>query len=205
MRTNIAFTSFLWGILLLFGCATPKPALHVVIDSISESSISNRLYWLLPANKAINTDDLQFKEYASYVGRALIKQGFVPAESPEEANVGIFLAYGVSDPQNLQYSVPRMTYSSQHGSGSTMYSGTYTTYSRYMTLNAVDLDEYRQTGKFAQLWKTTVASRGSSDDLRLVFPTLVAASAQYLATDTGKRVEVKIYETDERVAEIKGK
>jgi hypothetical protein len=71
-------------------------------------------------------------------------------------------------------------------------------------MDAVDLDEYRQTEIEVQLWKTTVTSTGSSGDLRRVFPILVAASQQYIGKNTGQKVEVDLYESDESVIEIKG-
>ena len=163
---------------------------------------------MLPGDKNVSGEDLQFKEYVSYVNYALTKQGFVPAESFEEANMGIFLNYGISGPQESQhtYLSPVLGKVEGGGLGITGFSprsGTHTTYSRYMILEAVDLVEYRTTGKTAQLWKTTVTSTGSSGDLRRVFPALIAASSQYIATSTGQRINVALDETDDQIAEIK--
>ena len=44
---------------------------------------------------------------------------------------------------------------------------------------------------------------GTSDDLRRIFPLLMAASVPCLATDTGHKVYVTIYEDDDSVKEIK--
>lgn len=177
---------------------------------------------------------MQFKEYASYVRRALIKQGFAPAESFESANVAIFLVYGIGDPQQEQYSysVPTWgqtgvsssyttgtintygsfssytgttTYTPTYGvTGSRTHTGTRISYFRFMILDAVDLDEYKKSQTEVQLWKTTVASSGSSGDLRQVFPILVAASQQYIASNTGKKVSFSLREGDSRVLEVKG-
>jgi hypothetical protein len=73
-----------------------------------------------------------------------------------------------------------------------------------MVLDAVDLDEYKKSKNEVQLWKTTVTSSGSSGDLRRVFPILVGASQQYIGKNTGQKVEVDLYEEDERVSGIKG-
>jgi hypothetical protein len=54
-----------------------------------------------------------------------------------------------------------------------------------------------------QLLKTTVSSTGTTDDLRRIFPMLMAASIPYLATDTGRKVYMTMYETDPVVQEIK--
>ena len=97
------------------------------------------------------------------------------------------------------------TYTPAYGiTGSTTHIGSYTTYFRFIVLDAVDLDEYKKSKKEVQLWKTYVTSSGSSSDLRRVFPILVAASQQYFGKNTGQKVEVNLDEEDERVTEIKG-
>ena len=215
------------------GCATTQPQFSVMVDSIGGAIAEKNSYSLLPGNKETKADDLQFKEYAAYVNRALIKQGFVPAESFEKANVAIFLVYGIGDPKESQYSYAlptwgqtgisssytsgtvssyggygsysgTTTYTPTYGvTGSTTHIGSYTTYFRFMVLDAVDLDEYKKSKKEVQLWKTTVTSAGSSGDLRRIFPILVAASQQYIGKNTGQKVEVDLYEEDERVIQVK--
>ena len=233
MRARFSALTILVAVLLVSGCATVQPQFHVKVDSISDRSVDKNLYILLPGNKDTKAEDLQFKEYAAYVNRALIKQGFVPAESFEKANIAIILVYGIGDPKEHQYSysIPTWgktgvsssyttgtissyggygsysgatTYTPTYGvTGSTTHTGSYTTYFRFMVLDAVDLDEYKKSKKEVQLWKTTATSSGSNGDLRLVFPILVAASQQYFGKNTGQKVEVKLYKEDERVVEIK--
>lgn len=234
MRAKSSAIILLAAALVVSGCATVQPEFNVRVDSISGGSVDKKSFILIPGNKDTKSDDLQFKEYAAYVNRALIKQGFVPADSFEKANVAIFLVYGLGDPKEHQYSysIPRWgqtgvsssyttgtinsyggyglysgttTYTPTYGiTGSTAHAGTYTTYLRFMVLDAVDLDEYKKSNKEVQLWKTTVTSSGSSGDLRRVFPILVAASQQYVGKNTGQRVEVDMYEEDEQVIGIKG-
>ena len=232
MKFRVAITALVLGVLILSGCAATATKIHVKVDSISGVESSKNKYILLPGNKDTTAEDLQFREYASYVNRALIKHGFVPAQSGQDANVAIFLVYGIGDPQEHQYtySLPTWgqtgvssshttgtlntyggygsysgttTYKPKYGITSRTYSGTYTTYFRFLVLDAVDLDEYRKSEKEVQLWKTTVTSSGRSGDLRLVFPILVAASQEYIGKNTGQKVEINLYETDERVVEIK--
>lgn len=269
MKFNRIFSCiFFLGILLLSGCAMTQPKFKVQINSISSSSDNSdennkNSYILLPGNKKIKAKGLQFKEYENYVNYALIKQGFVPATSAQEANIAIFLTYGISDSQTHQqtYAVPvwgrtessssytgdlqlhkdkhskpqreeskffppgkpgsnsnTLTISSGHRSslgttlhapnygivGSNTHTDTYTTYFHFMTLDAVDLKEQKKTGIKKQLWETTATSTGSSNDLRSVFPILVAASQQYIGKNIGKKVNVNLYESDKRVVDIKG-
>lgn len=225
---------FLFTFFLLSGCSANNPPFRASVDSIGEVTEFKRRYVLMPGDKDISPEDLQFKEYATYVNHALWKQGFSPASSLEDANVVIFLMYGIGDPQEHQYSysIPTWgqtgvassytsgsfrgfggygsysgttTYTPIYGvTGSQTYSGNYTTYFRFLILEAIDLDEYKRSEREIQLWKTTVTSSGSSEDLRRVFPILVAASQEYIGKNTGRKVEVSLYETDKRVVEIKG-
>ncbi len=222
------------SILFLHACAV-GPRFQVNIDSISDSGteIKNR-FILLPGSKDFDQGDLQYREYAAYVERALLEKGFVKANDFDDANVAIFLVYGIGDPQERQftYSLPiwgqtgvassstfgtvntfgntgtysaTTTYTPTYGVvGSSTHSGTRITYFRYFWLDAVNLDEYRRTEKVNQLWKTTVTSMGSSGDLRQVFPVLVGAAKEHFGTNTGKKVKVTLFENDKRVLEVKG-
>ena len=224
----------LLAVMFLVGCAS-APKFHVSVDSISAPNASTKTsYVLLPGVKDVNEGDLQYQEYASYVERALSSKGYLKAASFQEADIAIFLAYGIGDPETHQYTYSLPTYgqtgvasSNTYGTvnsygntatysgtttytptygvtGSTTHSGAYTTYFRYMFLDAVDLDEYRKTKKEKQIWKTTVTSSGSSGDLRRVFPILVAASKPHIGSNTGKKVSVILKEADKRVAEVIG-
>ncbi len=82
--------------------------------------------------------------------------------------------------------------------------GTQITYTRFIQLSAYDLEEHRNTNEEVQLWGTTAVSTGSSGDLRLVFPVMVAALAEYIGEDTGKQIKIVLCENDKSVQEIKG-
>jgi hypothetical protein len=81
--------------------------------------------------------------------------------------------------------------------------GTYTTFTRHIHIWAVDMWKYFYKAKFEEEWETTIISTGSSSDLRSVFPFMLAAASPYLATNTGERVSVDIYEDDPRVTAIR--
>ena len=219
---------------LLQACAV-GPQFHVNVDSISAPEAASKTkYVLLPGVKDVEVGDLQYREYAAYVERALTSKGYTKTSSFAEADIAIFLGYGIGEPETRQftYSLPTYgqtgvssantygtvntygdtatysgttTYTPTYGvTGSTTHTRTKTTFFRYMWLDAVDLDEYRKTEKEIQLWKTTVTSTGSSGDLRQVFPILVAASKPHIGSNTRKKVKVILSEDDKRVTEIKG-
>lgn len=97
------------------------------------------------------------------------------------------------------------TYTPQYGiTGYQSHIGTSITYNRFIFLGAYDLEEYIRTKKEVQVWETTAVSTGDSGDLRQVFPVMVAALSKYIGKNTGKQIEVSLFENDVRVKEIKG-
>lgn len=224
---------FILIITLLSGCAVATKY-SVTVDSInSQMSESKKAYTILSGLKGVVPTDLQFSEYAAYVERALSARGFTKAERIEEANVLIFLAYGIGDPQEnvYTYAVPvwgqtGTSSSNTHGtvnsfgnsasySSTTTYTPTYgitgfmpmvgsnITYFRFLVLDAINYDEYKQSQKIVPLWQTIVTSTGSSGDLRSVLPVLVAASKPYIGNNTRKKVNFQMAEDDRAVMEIK--
>lgn len=224
---------FCFLLLSLSGCAT-TPKFYVDIDSISSSNADlKKKYILFSGEEDVKDTDLQFIEYTKYIDNALISIGFVKANKVEDANIAIFLVYGIGNPQEHTYSYvlpmwgqtgvsSSTTYGSLNTFGNTAtYSGTttynptygvtgyipatgsYVTYFRFLKLTAVDLDEYKKSQKTNQLWQTTVTSTGADGDLRFVFPILVAASKEYLGSNTGKRIQIILTAEDQRVVEIK--
>lgn len=200
----------------------------------SPTAASKKTYELLPGNDGTTWDDLQFQEYAAYVIRALTYQGFELATDSEEADIAIILAYGIGDPKTQQYSYTIPVWGktgvssskttgniSSYGnsasySGTTTYTPTYgvsgyrtgtgtsTTYSRYIIIGGFDLEQYEATGKAVELWHTNITSSGSSGDLRRLFPVLMGAAASHLGTNTGQKVTVRLYESDDMVTSVKG-
>jgi len=206
---------------------------HVNVNSIGNSLQKQNTYVLFSGNKDTDVNSLEFKEYAKYVNNALKEKGFIET-SFKKASIAIFVSYGIGEPKenNYSYSTPiygqtgysssrttgtvntygnntsysgTTTYTPTYGvTGSQSHSGVYITYFRYLILDATDLNEYKKTKKQIQLWKTTVTSTGSSGDLRQVIPILVGASKNYIGSNTGKKLLIKITEDDKRVLTVKG-
>lgn len=228
MRDSI-LTVLILAVTLLGGCAL----MHVYVDSISaQNAEMKRRYVLLSGLKNINPDDPQFKEFACYVEKALALKGFIKANDFEDAELAIFLTYGIEGQENLiTYLLPvwgqtGISSSFSHGSITTSgdittYSGwttyipsygitgyipivkTHETYFRFLIIDAVDLEEYKRSQKIVSVWRTIVTSTGSSNDLRRVFPVLIGASKSYIGADTKKKIKVTIREKAAPVREIK--
>jgi hypothetical protein len=174
----------------LFFIALALPALtacggafQVNVNSFSNNDgMSGKSYILLPGNKGVTPVDLQFKEYAGYVRKALEKRGFIRAVDFEKASVAVFLRYGIGDPQRqyYSYSMPLFgqtgggtsTFSASTfgGRGTTTTTGTistpprfgvvgsvsgtdsYDVYHRYLILEAVDIEAFKKTQQIGRRW-----------------------------------------------------
>jgi hypothetical protein len=216
---------------MLSGCTTMQPIrFHSSIDSLARpDAAAKKRYVLMPGGKDVDVGDLQFQEFASYIDKVLTESGFVKAPTFQEADVAIFLAYAIGDPQTYQYTYSLPTWGktgvssantygtvSSYGnsatySGTTTYTPTYgvtgyttqiasnTVYTRFLFLDAYDVATYVKENKMNQVWKTSVISTGSSNDLRLVVPYMVTAMKPYFGANTGRKVEVEILADDPAV------
>lgn len=191
------------------------------VDALATSEAqAKRRFIILPGDKQMEEQDLQFIEFKSYTETALLKQGFSKANSLEDGDVVLFLKYGVGEPQTQQYSyeVPIWSnfgfypYSRRYRSypmmptygiaGYTQHIETYTLYQRFIVLDAYGMTAYRQKQAPQQLWKIRVQSLGQSNDLRLMFPYLLAAMQPFLGSNTGHMLSVEIDELNPLVREI---
>lgn len=230
---NIFLASLFVGVAFLSGCAGMQPTRFVSnVDSLAQAdAVAKKRYVLLPGGKGVDAGDLQFQEFAAYVEKVLSEKGFVKAATFQDADVAIFLAYAIGDPQTYQYtySIPTWgqtgvsssntygtvssygtysgttTYTPTYGvTGATTHVGTDTVYSRFLFLDAYDAPTYMKEKKMTQVWKTSVVSTGSSGDLRLVVPYMVAAMKPYLGTNTGRKIEVQVPADDPAVQVLRG-
>lgn len=218
-----------FSIFLLTGCS---PRVQVSINSIGNQPQHYQSYTLMSGMKNINPDDLQHQEYVRYINKALQSKGLKPTTFAD-ADMVIFLYYGISEPsqENYNYSMPvygqtgvsssytsgtinsfgnmatysgTTTYTPTYGVvGSQTYSGTRTYFTRHVILDAVDAQRFKDTQEVKSLWKTTIISKGSSGDLRTIFPILMGAGQEYIGTNTGKAIEITLPEDDDRVLAIK--
>lgn len=198
--------------LLLVACATtPQPMqVHSEVDALATSDAeAKRRFVILPGNKDIKEQDLQFIEFKAYVEKVLGNRGFIKADTLQNGDVVLFLSYGVGEPQAYQYSydVPvwydmgfypyyrrYRFYSGMSAQYYTQRIATYLVYRRYVSLEAYDMAAYLKQQTPQQLWKINVQSQGPSNDLRLTLPYMVAAMQPYIATNTGHMLSVDIDE-----------
>lgn len=216
---------------ILTGCAT---FFDVSINSFNTSSSSRlKKFYVLPGEKGVTEEDLQFREAKQYLGKALVSKGYKAVEKIADAEIIVFLQYGIGEPktQTDSYTVPILgqtgggtsyvnatsygsggirtvsgTVTQQPTFGVTGYSsGTVsrTTFGRWMRVEAVDYAEFAQTRTVKSVWETRIISVGRSGDIREVIPVMIGAGTKHLGENTGKFVRVVLSESDERIERLK--
>ncbi|MCX7027109.1 MAG: hypothetical protein NT061_06455 [Spirochaetes bacterium] len=216
--------------ILVLSCSTTK-TMVLQIDSIGKTQYeAQRSYIFMSTDQNVKSGDLRFAEYAGYIAKALARMGYEQVEKAEEANIIIYVTYGVGEPKEHSYSYSVPLYgiinppkpsgpppASSQGTppsnppfgrynpvygivGSTMKYDSFTTYFRYCKIEAFDLKLLRESGVEKQLWSTIITSTGRSDDLRQAMPYMIAGAKDYIATDTGRKVEINVPE-DNRTLE----
>ena len=105
---------------------------------------------------------------------------------------------------NIDYNQTTTSNPTYGVTGSRNVTKTYTTYFRYITLTAYDLNVYKKSDKEKIVWNTILTSSGYSDDLRRVIPYMVVVGNSYFGKSSGEKNSIGIYEKDERVNQLKG-
>lgn len=220
--------------LFFAGCAIGPRYLVNVSGLADARSAPIRTYDLWPSDSKINVNDLQFQEYALYVQRAMSLRGFQRIEDGQEPDVVVLLDYGIGQPRTNLGSITLPTYGQTGVSGATTTGTvntfgnsssyrstttftptygvtgyrssnyTYTTYTRYVSLDAFYWRDLRDRDEVVPAFQTSIVSEGSSGDLRRVFPVMIAAAAESIGRNTGQAQAIALQETDARVLSILG-
>ena len=215
--------------MLLTACQ--GPSYSVQVSSLrGDDPPSGSTYFLMPADKDVTASDLQFREYATFVHKALLQQGYRRAADQDSADLIIGLAYGIGEPRTEYYTYPIM---GQVGGGTTFVNattsgpsgvhqttgtvmsmprsqfgatgvGSRTMFPKHIGLFAIDVKRSTATNEFVSAWQTFVTSTDINGDLRRAFPVMLAAAQEYIGTSTGQAVQLNIAEQDERVLALKG-
>lgn len=210
------------------GCAN-QPQYRVSVSSFaSAEATAAKKFTVLSGLKEVSNDDLEFREYARMMTRILRANGYQKTPS-SEADLGIFMAYGVGEPRKESYSYIVPTYGLvrtgstttgtvsadgrytaqtryDHATGQTgtaAVSGETTVYNRHLTLDAVDLHELRQTGKIKSLWKIKITSTGASEDIRELIPAMLICAEGFIGKNSQRAVQVDIPVDNEFIAKLR--
>ena len=213
---------------VITGCTT---SYRVYVSGLGQSTPEMRRYVLLPAAADITVHDLQFQEFARYIHVSLATQEYEPVDEVAQADVVLFMHYGIGNPQQVTSTYPII---GKTGGGTSTFSGTVygtggsaqasgtvtkkpqygvvgtgaatkTRYTRHLILEAVDARHYLRTEEIMPVWKTTVTSTGKTGDIRRVFPVLVTAAEPYWGKNTGQQVGMWLSGYDPKVDKMKAR
>jgi hypothetical protein len=209
-----------------------RAVVEAKIDAYSsgENLSAKKVALLVCNDETVPKSDLKNLEFEGYIKRILEAKGYTFTSEHDKAEVVVFYEYGISDPREYtsQRTVPvwgqtgiaystttqktniygKTVYETRHTPsrgivGSNVVTNTEIKYLRWANINAFDADFYRQTGEDKMLWVIEVTSEGSSDDLRYIFPYMMAASGGYVGQSSGIKRTEGIKDRDPRLLALK--
>ena len=201
MKNNFIALLF---ILLLAGC---QSYVNVDVDAICAPVAREKYHYILiPGDENCSSQDLQFLEFADLTDKVLQCSGFIKVPCEEEADVAILLSYDIGDPQAFQESYTLPIWGQTGGCcsdygiiGASNHVTTSFIFLRRLTLLGIEPLSSRQKNRQIGIWSTTATSLGKSDDLRKIFPYLLGAAKEHIATNTCGKIPYKIKVTDKGV------
>lgn len=202
-------------IAVLMGCASPNPdprvshfdfihgVLEIEVDALQDpdrQSMGKR-YVLLPGMRDLKADDLEFKQVCRYMENALALHGFQKAGENEQPNLFLRLAYGIGTPQTetvttgagYSYAVGWMWLNVPPKTAN------ITSYQRNLIVEAYDAPD---PAVAKQVWKTSITSTGTTNDLRRVIAYMISGAHPYFGTQTNSKKLMSIPGLDQRVLDI---
>ena len=221
----------IWALAFIFFAisAYASPTVELYVNGYANGNIvSGTRYYIMLEDK-IDPNQFEFKEYSSYLERALLTKGMVRTDNLKDADIIVFLGYEIGAPKSevASYSLPVF---GQTGVGSSYTSGTisrsgnisatttniptygvtgststaysYEIYDRWLRATAVNAVKFRETGSVVQTWQMDVKSTGTSGDLRYIFPKMAYSLSLYVGQDTGKAIKLKVKDNSKELRAI---
>jgi len=217
--------------LLSSGCSTN---MLININAIADKTLSKGVnkYIFRSDMSEVGEDDLYFKEYSSFFGLVLQKNGYIKAASLEEADMVIKFKYAVSDGRTDirsyrfpvyehigGYSYPLMitttdssgnvttTSKTFHIPSRTVYVGSETRYRSYTLYNRTASLQAVLATKGVQtdklVWQTQIYTVSESNDLRQAMPFFAHAAKDFLGKNSGEQRIVELKPKDPAVLALK--
>jgi len=217
------------------GCqaAYSTKACNIAVNSFAGPYAEATTYIVLPLNQGVTPADAEFQEYSGYLRKALEAHGYRSASSFEDAELAVFLGYGIGRPEEhlSSYVMPTVGRSELAPPETRSQGGAYgarhtaasrtprfsefdlvgdpespngdATFTRYAIIHAVDAEEYRAERRFTRVWSTKIVSVGHTDDLHAMFPVILAGAWDLLGVNSQRIVHRQVDLNGARVHWIK--
>jgi hypothetical protein len=213
----------------IFACAMLcGPQVEVSVNASAAAEARSQTHFrVVPGNPGVPPADPQFLEYAGEVGRALVSQGFQPAEPPDDADMVVEVTWGVGDPRTVTRRVPNDSYQNMGNQAGGVPAGkagmpvgdhnnasfgwvqgapikiTETVYVQTFALKAYRKAAWRAEPAEGPLWEVTAQSQGPAY-LPPSAPVIMAAAAPYFAQNPGHPVKTKAGAADQLARYVRG-
>jgi hypothetical protein len=103
---------------LFLACAV---SYQVEVNSLaSPEATTKKKFVILPGMEGVELQELQFQEFARYVKKALESKGYTEAQNAYDADVAVFLNYGIGAPKETVYFHTKLVYGRTGGGTSTI-------------------------------------------------------------------------------------
>ena len=181
----------------------------VSVNSYGNYDLKGKTYYIESGDETISSNDLEFKEYASYLKEDLKIQGAQEIADKKHADMCILLNYCITD-KSYQESIPvpeygRTTVSStktegntttyQYNYGTTGYHYVQKNVSNFLRIvNIYAYDNKTLDSEPIMVWKTNLASEGSKSDLRKIVPHLLYVGMGRLGKSTNEEEKAAVDE-----------
>lgn len=190
---------------LLAGCPKQEVVrLDIAVNSLSAAAAIGKRYVLRPAGSDVDVGSLEFREYAGYIHGALADHGYTRATDPSQADLIIHLSFGIRPVETGAHLSTTHSYG-PFGSEGAARAVKDVEYLRWIELSALDLHRFRRDKARVEIWNTSASSQGSSNDLRRVFPALVAVARAFFNRDSKGTVTIPINADDEQIAHVRSR
>ncbi len=210
----MVYRSFIYTLLAtsFVGCATQQKkenngtTVGYYIDAIvDQSAAPKKRYTIVPGNPGTAASDLYFKEFSSYLQRALNKLGYIHVQPNQNPDLAVLMQYWIGDAESTTVTSSVASGVSigaasdsvkSHALNSSTTSYTLTTHAKTLKVIAADWGSYKN-GRPAPVWETKIQSRGYNTDLRQEMPWIISGGLNYFGQDTRKQVFVN-YRVEDR-------
>jgi len=158
-------------------------AIH--LDAYAENIPYGKRFVVLPGIMDLKPNDTDFPKAADALAKALEAKGYVRAARLEEADLGVYLAYKVTEHDNSPFE--RFD---QGPAGRHPRQLLFIDYTRDILVEAVDMARYKSGDPKSVVWKIRLVSKGPTSDIQKAMPYVAAAVAQYAGHSTEAYVVV---------------
>lgn len=196
---------------------------NIRVDGIAGDTVSvgSGRYFIASNMQNIDESDLYFREFAALLDPPLQAIGLTAASGQEQADMVIYLNYGISGGENVYYSYERPYYQliggetvtwretrTDSGGNKTVVTGTVHVPLQYHFVGTVrEMEtavvytgffslEARKAGKEAQkqpaLWQLTVKCTSWDNDLRRLMPMMTDTAAPWFGKNTGRELSFTV-------------